>query len=221
MLRNEESGEKQFQRYVELGRDNATCISGMRRWCRHVELEPAASGLYAEVTGLPIGAHSVACPYVNGKTESMNVRWIVSDFLAQHCTGCPHHSPNGDVSWGQQIIDEQAASVAPWPDCASCLTVSDPSAGLLNRLADPRRPVPDGLRLRSALIIAPYAAIEGLQHPLGVAATPRPSQIIGLKASPPLSAPLSSGQTSATHPFGGFGLSRQRPATLHRRAPRR
>ena len=109
MLRNEESRERQFQRYVELGRDNQTCISGMRRWCRHVELEPTASGLYAEFTGLPIGAHSVACPYVNGKTESMNVRWIVSNFLAQHCTGCPYHSPNGDVSWGQQIIDERAA----------------------------------------------------------------------------------------------------------------
>ena len=109
MLRREESRDRQFARYVELGRDNLTCISGMRRWCRHVELEPTASGLYAEFTGLPIGAHSVACPYVNGKTESMNVRWIVSDFLVQHCIGCPHHSPNGDISWGQGIIDEHVA----------------------------------------------------------------------------------------------------------------
>ena len=109
MLRSEESQDRQFDRYVELGRDNRTCIYGMRRWCRHVELEPTASGLYAQFTGLPIGAHSVSCPYVNAKTESMNVRWIVSNFLAQHCAGCPHHSPNGDVSWGQQIIDEHVA----------------------------------------------------------------------------------------------------------------
>ena len=109
MLRKDESRDRQFGRYAELGRDNQSCISGMRRWCRHVELEPTASGLYAELTGLPIGAHSVACPYVKEKTESMNVRWIASDFLAQHCIGCPHHSPNGDISWGQQIIDVHAA----------------------------------------------------------------------------------------------------------------
>ena len=58
-----------------------------------------------------------------------------------------------------------------------CLTASDPSAGLLNRLADPRRPVPDGLRLRFALIIAPYAATTGRQHPLDMAATPRTQPI--------------------------------------------
>lgn len=109
MLRKEESRDRQLERYVELGRDNQTCISGMRRWCKHAELEPTASGLYAELTGLPIGAHSVACRYVNVNTESMNIRGIVSDFLAQHCFGCPHHSPNGDISWGQQIIDEHAA----------------------------------------------------------------------------------------------------------------
>ena len=109
MLRNDESRDRQFGRYVELGRDNQTCIAGMSRWCKHVELEPTASGLYAELTRLPIGSYSVACPYVKGKTESMNVRWIVSDFLAQNCIGCPHHSPNGDISWGQQIIDEHVA----------------------------------------------------------------------------------------------------------------
>lgn len=39
----------------------------------------------------------------------MNLRWIVSDFLNEHCAGCPHHTPNGAASWGQQIIDEQIA----------------------------------------------------------------------------------------------------------------
>ena len=53
----------------------------------------------------------MSCPYVTGKTESMNVRWIVSDFLTQHCAGCPHHSPNGDDSWGREIINEHVAQV--------------------------------------------------------------------------------------------------------------
>ena len=109
MLRYEESRKGQFQRYVELGRDNQTCISGMRQWCKNVEVEPISSGLYAEFTGLPIGSHAVSCPFVDGKTESMNVRWIVSDFLTQHCAGCPHHSSNGDDSWGREIINEHLA----------------------------------------------------------------------------------------------------------------
>ena len=106
MLRNEESMERDFQRYVEIGRDNQAYISGMRRWCKNVEIEPQSRGLYAEITGLPIGSHTVGCPYVNGKTEGMNLRWIISNFLNEHCVGCPHHTPNGDVSWGQEIIDE-------------------------------------------------------------------------------------------------------------------
>ena len=57
MLRDKESREREFHRYVEIGRDNQTCISGMRRWCENVEVEPEASGLYAEVTGLPIGSY--------------------------------------------------------------------------------------------------------------------------------------------------------------------
>ena len=109
MLRNEESRERQFHRYIEIGHDNQVCISGMRRWCKNVEVEPRSWGLYAEMTGLPIGSHTVGCPYVNGKIGGMNLRWIMSDFLNEHCAGCPHHTPNGDVSWGQEIIDEHVA----------------------------------------------------------------------------------------------------------------
>ena len=109
MLRSAESRGREFHQYIEIGRDNQICISGMRRWCKNVEVEPDSSGLYAEMTGLPIGSHSVGCPYVNGTTAGMNLRWIVSDFLNEHCAGCPHHTPNGDVSWGQGIIDAHVA----------------------------------------------------------------------------------------------------------------
>ncbi|MDE2842101.1 MAG: hypothetical protein OXN21_01835, partial [Chloroflexota bacterium] len=109
MLRDEESRQREFHRYVEIGRDNQICISGMRGWCENVEVEPESWGVYAEITGLPIGSHTVGCPYVNGKLGGMNLRWIISDFLNEHCAGCPHHTPNGDVSWGQQIIDEHIA----------------------------------------------------------------------------------------------------------------
>lgn len=70
-----------------------------------MEIERVSEGLYAQITGLPIASHSVGCPQVAGRMQSMNLRWIFSDFLAQHCADCLHHASNGDTSWGQEIIN--------------------------------------------------------------------------------------------------------------------
>jgi len=104
MRRFEESERNDFERYLKLGEDNAKCIDQMRQWCKHVEIQQVSAGLYARMTGLPIGSHSVGCPHVAGGMESMNLRWIFSDFLVEHCADCAHHAPNGDSSWGQEII---------------------------------------------------------------------------------------------------------------------
>ena len=111
MRRFEESQDDDFRRSVKIGEDNAECLRQMRSWCEHVEIERTSEGLYAQMTGLPIASHSVACPKVEGKTESMNLRWIFSDFLVQYCATCPHHAPNGDLSWGKGIIDEHRKKV--------------------------------------------------------------------------------------------------------------
>ena len=111
MLRYEESMEGRLREDIEIGRDNATYISGMERWCKNVELEGMSRGLHAEITGLPIGTHTIACPYVGGKVGGSVLRWIIPDFLVEHCAGCPHHTPNGDPSWGQDIIDNHLRDV--------------------------------------------------------------------------------------------------------------
>ena len=111
MRRFEESQYDDFRRSVKFGEDNAECLRQMRSWCKHVEIERTSEGLYAQMTRLPIASHSVACPQVEGKTESMNLRWIFSEFLVQHCAACPHHTPNGDPSWGQEIIDKHRKEV--------------------------------------------------------------------------------------------------------------
>lgn len=105
MRRFEESFEGEFKQAIEIGQDNAICLSQMARWCKHVELEPTSQGLYGQITELPIGSYSVACPKVSTKLESSRLRGIVSDFLTKNCAGCPHHTPNGDISWGQEIIE--------------------------------------------------------------------------------------------------------------------
>ena len=111
MRRFEESQDDDLRQYVELGEDNAECLRRMQSWCKHVEIERTSEGLYAQMTGLPIASHSIACPKVEGKTESMNLRSIFSDFLVQHCATCPHHAPNGDLSWGQDIIDKHRGDI--------------------------------------------------------------------------------------------------------------
>jgi hypothetical protein len=63
------------------------------------------------MTGLPIASHSVGCPKVKGGSQSMNLRWIFSNFLVQNCANCPHHDSNGDTSWGQKIIDNHREEV--------------------------------------------------------------------------------------------------------------
>ena len=107
MHRSEDSQDGDFMRAVKIGEENANCLTQMRNWCKHVEIERTSEGLYAQFTGLPIASHSVACPKVEGKAESMNLRWIFSDFLVKHCATCPHHAPNGDTSWGSGIIDRR------------------------------------------------------------------------------------------------------------------
>ena len=102
MRRFDESHDNEFAETMKLGEDNAVCLRQMQSWCKHVEIEQTSAGLYAPMTGLPIGMYSVACPKVEGKTASMHFRRIFSDFLVQNCATCPHHIPNGDPSWGQR-----------------------------------------------------------------------------------------------------------------------
>lgn len=111
MRRFDESHDNEFAETVKLGEDNAECLRQMQSWCKHVELESTSAGLYAEITGLPIGMYSVACPKVEGKTASMHFRRIFSDFLVKNCAACPHHTPNGDTLWGQEIIDKHREDV--------------------------------------------------------------------------------------------------------------
>ena len=111
MRRFDESQGSDFKQAIKLGEDNAEYIRQMRLWCKHVEIERATEGLYAEMTGLPIASHSISCPKVEITYKSMNLRWVFSEFLIGHCATCPHHAPNGDTSWGQEIIDKHRIAV--------------------------------------------------------------------------------------------------------------
>jgi len=111
MQRHKESQKNNFDQYVKLGEENAEFLRQMSYWCKHVEINRVSGGLYAEITGLPIASHGIGCPYVEGVSQSLNLRWIFSDFLVQHCSCCLHHIPNGNTSWGQKIIDDYRENI--------------------------------------------------------------------------------------------------------------
>lgn len=112
MRRSEESQQDDFKESVELGKENAECIRQMLSWCKNAEIKREGGGLYQQMTGLPIGLNGIGCQFVEGESLGMDLKWIFSTFLVQHCANCPHHTPNGDASWGQKVIDhyrEQAS----------------------------------------------------------------------------------------------------------------
>ena len=104
MGRHEESFGHDFERARTLGETNEKYIAGMRQWCKHFSVEMTSSGLYAEMSGLPIGGHEISCPYSERGGMSANLEWMCSSFLINECDDCQHHAPNGDDSWGKEII---------------------------------------------------------------------------------------------------------------------
>jgi hypothetical protein len=92
---------------IELGSQNQKCLDGMRAWCKHVEIVRESEGLYAQMSGLPIATHSISCPNAHGKFSSMNLLWVFSDFLRDHCNGCTYHSPSASAAWGNSILQAQ------------------------------------------------------------------------------------------------------------------
>lgn len=98
------SEEREFERSVRLGEANREIIAKSRAWCSHLSIEMESAGLIAEMTGLPVGSHVVSCRHAAGKTGDMNLPWALPHFVSEACPGCPHHTPNGSTTWGEEVI---------------------------------------------------------------------------------------------------------------------
>lgn len=98
--------QREFARAGRIGRGNLEVISAARQWCQHLRVEMESSGLMAEVTGLPVGTHSITCPHAGSLPGGMNLQFVLPDFVVGNCRGCRHHAPAGNVSWGQSILAE-------------------------------------------------------------------------------------------------------------------
>jgi len=102
----EESFERENERALKLGTENAENIKNAKSWCMHFRAKMVSAGLLAQMSGLPIGSHAISCQYAEGSSESMNLPWIIPEFIVSNCAKCRHHMPNGDISWGERIIEK-------------------------------------------------------------------------------------------------------------------
>lgn len=111
MNKRRESFDKRSEEAIELGKKNVEYISKATGWCKHLECKMTSAGMLAEATRLPIGSIKVSCKHAIGSHESMNLPWIVPEFIIENCEGCEYHNPNGQEEWGKKIISDEKSRI--------------------------------------------------------------------------------------------------------------
>jgi len=95
---------------IELGRANQITVELARRHCLHMTFtEWGGRGIAEEMSGLPINARRVSCPYAQGDGAAMNLDWVATDFYNEHCVGCEYRRPTGDVPNLASVIEDRLA----------------------------------------------------------------------------------------------------------------
>ena len=108
--KQEEAFEPEISKAIELGRKNQKYIQKALQWCSHFRCQMTTSGMLAPYYDLPIGSHRISCKHSKYTKESVNLPWIVPEFIIQSCQNCSHRKSQDDGSWGQKIIDDYATS---------------------------------------------------------------------------------------------------------------
>lgn len=103
--KHDEAFDRETEKMTKLGLENAEYIRKSRYWCKHFRIEMVSAGLLAQTTGLPIGSHKISCQYAPTASESMNLPWIIPEFIIKNCKDCSYHEANGDILWGKEIIE--------------------------------------------------------------------------------------------------------------------
>ncbi|BBC28840.1 hypothetical protein SGFS_001310 [Streptomyces graminofaciens] len=99
--------ERIFEDAVRTGRRNAVTVEMARRHCLNMTFtECGGQGIAEAATGLPINMRQVGCLVAHG-SASGNLDWIAGEFYEQHCVGCVHRRPTGDVPNLATVMDER------------------------------------------------------------------------------------------------------------------
>jgi hypothetical protein len=104
--------ERIFDDAVRTGRENAVTVEMARRHCLNMTFtEFGGQGAAEAATGLPINMRQVGCLVAHGGA-SANLDWIAGEFYEQHCVGCTHRRPTGDVPNLATVMDERKEAAA-------------------------------------------------------------------------------------------------------------
>lgn len=99
------SEKRQFEQMVEMGKNNAALIPRLHRWCDHLEVQQTSGGLYAQMTGLPIGTMNISCIHAaQPSMQAMQLDRVASFFVTQNCRNCPHHKELSPDNVGREIL---------------------------------------------------------------------------------------------------------------------
>ncbi|MGW5216169.1 hypothetical protein ACWEQO_34465 [Streptomyces sp. NPDC004051] len=104
--------EQLFDDAVRTGRKNAVTMEMARRHCLNMTFtEFGGQGMAEAATGLPINTRQVGCLVAHGGAGA-NLDWIAGEFYEQHCVGCSHRRPTGDVPNLATVMDEHKEAAA-------------------------------------------------------------------------------------------------------------
>src|SRR6185369_17361077 len=89
------SGERDYQRTVEVGRRNQEVKVLIQNWCGHARIEKAGgTGMIEVATGFPIGHHSMACDHAPaGGFATWRLEDAALDFYDRNCVSCRVRQP--------------------------------------------------------------------------------------------------------------------------------
>jgi hypothetical protein len=105
----------EFERAVEMGRQNAEMISLGKAWCTHIRNDrgPLGVGMLEQQTGLPVTGGRFTCDYARNPVHTFGMELAVSalDFYQHNCKGCPYRAPGNRVpnlsTWAEPQLAER------------------------------------------------------------------------------------------------------------------
>ncbi len=108
--------QDEFERAVEIGRENERFISLGKAWCVHIRTDRSllGVGLIEEMTGLPVTGGRFTCDFARSPVGVSGMQLEVSalEFYEDNCIGCPDRSPGEIVpnlgTWADNLIAERS-----------------------------------------------------------------------------------------------------------------
>lgn len=100
------SEEREYQRSIEVGRQNALLNLRLQGWCTHLSVNLVNFGLLAEMTKLPIGRMDITCPHATDGISAHDLKSVASYFVLNNCRGCQHQQELNTDNAGRDILRE-------------------------------------------------------------------------------------------------------------------